>query len=36
MINNLEETKGLIFGITSRAKGIKEDLNKISLAITRE
>ena len=36
MINNLEETKGLIFGITSRAKGIKEYLNKIILAITTE
>lgn len=36
ILNNLEETKGLIFGITSRAKGIKEDLNKISLAITTE
>jgi len=36
ILNNLEETKGLIFGITSRAKGIKEDLDKISLAITTE
>lgn len=36
ILNNLEETKGLIFGITSRVTGMKEDLNKISLAITTE
>jgi hypothetical protein len=36
ILNNLKETKGLIFGITSRAKGMKEDLDKISLAISTE